>query len=58
MFVDGEDLIHVQALGDHGLFGRLVGRYRGALLEALGILLYTLLIGAGASEVGAALMFG
>jgi competence protein ComEC len=36
----------------------LLGRYKGALVAALGILLYTLFVGAGPSVVRAALMSG
>jgi competence protein ComEC len=42
----------------YAVFGRLLGRYKGAFIAALGILLYTLLVGAGASVVRAALMSG
>ena len=42
----------------YAVFGRLFGRYKGALVAALGIFLYTLLVGAGASVVRAALMSG
>jgi competence protein ComEC len=38
------------------LFSRLVGRWWGALLAAVGIALYTILVGAGASVVRAAVM--
>jgi competence protein ComEC len=38
------------------LFSRLVGRWRGALLAAVGIAFYTILVGAGASVVRAAVM--
>ncbi len=38
------------------LFSRLLGVRRGALMAALGIFLYTLLVGAGASVVRAAIM--
>lgn len=38
------------------LFSRLLGRRRGALVAALAILLYTCLVGAGASVVRAAIM--
>ena len=40
------------------IFGGLFGRYRGALLAEVGILFYTLLVGAGASVMRAALMGG
>jgi len=37
-------------------FSRLLGRWRGAAVAALGIAFYTVLVGAGASVVRAALM--
>lgn len=40
------------------LFTRLLGRVKGAILALIGILLYTLLVGAGPSVVRAALMGG
>jgi competence protein ComEC len=40
------------------LFTRLLGRVKGAILAIVGILLYTLLVGAGPSVVRAALMGG
>jgi len=40
----------------YAVFGRLLGRYKGALLAALGIALYTLLVGAGASLARAAIL--
>ena len=41
-----------------GLFSRLLGRRKGAIAALLGILLYTLLVGATASVVRAAIMGG
>jgi predicted membrane metal-binding protein len=40
------------------LFTRVLGRWRGALIAILGISLYTLLVGAQASVVRAAIMPG
>ncbi len=40
------------------LFGRLLGRWRGALVAGVAIAMYTLLVGAGASVVRAAIMGG
>ena len=40
------------------LFTRLLGRVKGAILALVGIVLYTLLVGAGPSVVRAALMGG
>ncbi len=40
------------------LFSRLLGRRKGALVAVLGILLYTVLVGATASVVRAAIMGG
>ena len=39
-------------------FVRLLGRWRGALVAVLAIAFYTLLVGAGASVVRAAIMGG
>lgn len=38
------------------VFGRLLGRYRGAIVSAVGIILYTLLVGANAAVVRAAIL--
>lgn len=40
------------------LFGRLFGKRRGAIAAVIGIVFYTLLVGAGASVVRAAIMAG
>jgi predicted membrane metal-binding protein len=40
------------------VFGRLLGRWRGALVAAIGILLYVLLVGTESSAVSAAIMGG
>ncbi len=40
------------------VFSRLLGRWRGALVAGIGIAAYTLLVGAGASVVRAAIMGG
>ena len=42
----------------YALFSRLLGRYKGAALAVLGIVLYTLLVGASPSVLRAALMGG
>jgi len=42
----------------YAVFSRLLGRYKGAALAVLGILLYTLLVGASPSVLRAALMGG
>jgi competence protein ComEC len=38
------------------LFSRLLGRYKGAIVAAIGIILYTLLVGANAAVVRAAIL--
>ncbi len=38
------------------VFGRLLGRYKGAIVSAVGIILYTLLVGANAAVVRAAIL--
>ena len=40
------------------IFGRLLGRWRGALAAGIGIAFYTLLVGAAPSVVRAAIMGG